>query len=227
MLKRDDLVKQFELVVKQEIVNHNDQIYQSNQSINSLRNKLFELEKSISILQAKEGSIHQKLSSEILQNFKDLKLMIGEQSRKSFSIESDLKNKTEDIKNLNKLIQICFDVNADHYKSFGEMQKKLNNLSEEIKYLDLELNNCKNSVLKKSFQYSDKIKQEIESKESEAQKVKDELKAQMDIDRVDFNSVMKEILLIKKQSFIQEKKIENLYTTIDRLKMGCRCHKQE
>ena len=46
MLKRNDLVKQFDLVVKQEIKNHNDQILESNILMNKVLGRLDDYERS-------------------------------------------------------------------------------------------------------------------------------------------------------------------------------------
>jgi hypothetical protein len=70
------------------------------------------------------------------------------------------------------------------------------------------------STLEKIGTLDDKLFKQAES----FSKVKKELESKLDIVKLERDSVLKEINILKKESFITEKKIENLYTLIDRLK---------
>ena len=62
-----------------------------------------------------------------------------------------------------------------------------------------------------------KFHQTILDRPSEALAVKDELEKKMQIDRVDFDGITREMHVYKKTVFIIEKNIENLYEQIKRL----------
>ncbi len=223
ILKRNDLSKQFELVVQQEIKNHNDQMLATNLSINELRE---EIRKN----KDKQDSINAQIDSKIVEmkwyssNLNDFSIRLAE---KMNCLCDELNSKIEKMKHEYQVS----DNNAIAANSKCEF------LSNQVTSLWADLEDLKDGLMAVSYDLTqelekqirevnksiEKAKQDILSAPSEAQQVKKELDEKMSIDRVDFCGVMKELQIIKKENFISQKKFENIYTLIDRIKS---CHKQ-
>lgn len=217
MLKRDDIVKQFDLVVKQEIKNHNDQILTSNLSINKIRE---DLEKNNS----SQAQINANLASEISRlssNLNELSKVTGNLIGKLTSAANDLRSS---ISNFQSQIALCVQGISECKAALQEQERKskadqvkMAFLEESIKNIPITLHSFSERVEKKAMSQANHVKEEILGLPCEAKKVRDELLKQIEIDRIDFEGVTKELIAVKKAHFINDKKIENIYTLIERL----------
>lgn len=218
MLKNNDLAKQFELVVKQEIINHNREISATNLSINSLNEKL-DQEKSLT---ERDRAFFKSKIDTLQSKLDELSNVTGNLIAKFNSITRDLSVKIEDIHSLHAMLtNTCSEVRKELQKQVEQSRTQtltLNYLENKVSDFPNLVVPLEERIIRKLHNHIDNVKQEILSRPSEAHKIKCELEQKMDVDRVDFAGMTKELLLVKKQSFIQEKKIENLYTLIDRLK---------
>lgn len=217
MLKRTDLAKQFEDIVKQEITNHNNQMLDTNTSINEFRKELTDYKDyrnhSNSTFASMLGKINTTLS-ELSKSNLDL-------SKKQLSIFNDqrvinersCKNYQELVEGVNRALKLNSNLDIS-VKMLTGLINETNLLMSELQHsfmIQMEAFRISNH---KNIQ---KSKEEILSLPCKATEVKNEIQKQMSVDRVDFEGVMRELEIIKKEKFIQEKKIEDLYTQLERL----------
>lgn len=217
MLKKKDLAKQFELVVQQEIKNHNDSIAYSNNSLEEFRQKI----KAQSDLSDKSFTL---LASKIKQQEIEI-----ENLRKSLSDVSQLLNS-----HINDM-RVVFERNAKHYEEvvsgveiacrkhvnvaediqiLRSDQSKMNQL---LKQLSLGINDEFDNISRNFLAEMKKMKQEILNYPSDIHLVKKELEKKMAEKDVDVAGILQEIDHAKRSTYVAEKKIENIYTLIDRM----------
>lgn len=217
MLKKKDLVKEFELVVKQEIKNYQDSMLATNTAINNINGRIESIKKLIE----KSGN--------------DLKHMISLEKNLCFNAD---KFRAESIQKINVLIdkmikenkakfdEICFCVQK--VQSFSD---RLDDALKKIDFLLLE-NDSKTKDLKdlESFfvnsinQCNRLIRKQVEdckevilNKPSGIDSLEERVNEKIDDFLVNASGVIREIRVQKKDMYIVEKNIENIYTLIERL----------
>lgn len=217
MLNRNDLVKQFELVVQQEIKNHNDQILASNLAVNDLKD-IFQIHRNahsalsnkfvseMSRINVELDDLREKISQTVIfmnSFINDLRTLNQRNSEK-------LDEKNETIQSLTKNIE-------SHEDKIQKLSEGINKNRKEVAKLgDIISENLQQLEKKHKCSLND-LKEEILNRPSEALQVKSELSEKMSTDRVDFEGVMRELQLLKKDNLIKEKKIEKLFILIERL----------
>ena len=218
MLKKKDIVKEFELVVKQEIIEHNKAISASNLAVNTLsaklvdsnnlidsrllktQNRLYAIQREIDVC---HSSFHSTYND--FKVLKDEQAILNERNHKKIdTIDQSIETIHSNQQKSDKLI----------YKHNHIIESMANSILDVIKECELE----SNRTVDRTSKAIKKLKDEILALPSEAKAVKDELMEELAINKIDKDSLLKEIMVIKKTSFINEKKIENLYMLIERLK---------
>jgi len=218
MLKRSDLAKQFELVVKQEIINHNEAIFANNKALNQIRKDILALDQELS---KNVASLVSELTKEKIAISKVYSYIDENEDKASSKIDvvRDLLKKGLDSTNnhLNDLFSKC--VSKDIFnvfkesglKAFDQLKKGLEALKhvfiDEIK--DLE---------KRFSRVIDGQNDKLDEVPILLEKFKKDLIQRIEIDKIDSIGLKREIEVLKKSLYIESKKIENLYTLIDRLK---------
>ena len=218
MLKRSDLAKQFELVVQQEIINHNEAISANNKALNKLRADILllrgDLLKGVASFNSEIVKDRQALSNV----WKAIDEAVEDLSIKSGKIREEFK---KSISNVNMFIteESTKHVKNDLFSVFKQsIASAIKNVTETIVSL-------KNAVvvkiealekhITKVIKYQDeKLDETLESIES----FKSDLITKIEIASVDSKGVLREIAILKKSLYIESKKIENIYTLIERLK---------
>ena len=217
MIKRNDLAKQFELVVQQEIKNHNDQMLATNLNLNKHDLDICKITERI-------DGLNSRVDSEILR------ISSSQDSLKEY-VASIVKGIDSSINDVFQFYEKSNSTTNKLANDFAGMELKVESLKNEIATLKIATLNINESIEKLSKTvirevselrrtYREEIakaKDEITSLPSEAQSVKKEISERLNVDRVDFSGLLKELRGYKKETFIQEKKLENLYTLIDRL----------
>jgi len=218
MLKKKDIVKEFELVVKQEIIEHNKAISASNLAVNTLsaklvdsnnlidsrllktQNRLYAIQREIDVC---HSSFHSTYND--FKVLKDEQAILNERNHKKIdTIDQSIETIHSNQQKSDKLI----------YKHNHIIESMANSILDVIKECELE----SNRTVDRTSKAIKKLKDEILALPSEAKAVKDELMEELAINKIDKDSLLKEIMVLKKTSFINEKKIENLYMLIERLK---------
>lgn len=218
MLKRNDLVKQFELVVKQEIKNHQDAFNSTQISLNQFDKRL--------------DAIHKDFQREIAS----LDSRLVDYGIEKANAEESFK------KNLNKLNQHCLErieVFEDPLKDLEDMCCDMaNRKANAIELIALEEamtklreTTCKalddiRSYIAQSLNHADRkriseleqVRDQLLAKPSHTEELKTCFMKRLDEEKVNADGVMQELIALKRHSFIQDKKLENLYTLNERLK---------
>lgn len=206
--------------VAQEIKNHRDLVYDQGQRINSLKEGLGALAILHERAMAKTESDRKDLliefenfREEILSSFKVMNQRLGDLETKLFKILdafSDLKERVE-LKYLSR---------EDFINIIDPIENRIDVLQHDNKakfdYFNLAVEMMKN-------QFTDQIavvKKDLTPQVPEVDPLKQQLDERMKSWKVDFDGLVTEIALLKKAVAYDQKKFENIYTLIERLKEG-------
>lgn len=217
MLNRNDLAKQFEQVVQQEIKNHNDSILATNISLQEFRQELAKQSEKIERNQASSLST-QKLLAIRIENLedglkavcekldRDFKFLWSVQEKYSLKVEKvsmDLENLETSLLAVNDELEQITDQMHIFEDLFVSLQKSMS----------FELNEYQRKLIKELKN----LKEELLAAPSEFDALSKKLEEKINIHKVDNEGLIRELQVIKKDAFIKEKKIENIYTLIERL----------
>lgn len=218
MITKNDLAKQFELVVQQEIKNHNDAVLACNLKIDDFRKRL-------DVLNDADGKIRAELSSNITrleimcQNLRhsldnltiSITKSLGEIKR--CITESSLASK--DIINANIALSVkqkesCERI--DKIESYHEnLDKRLTSIAKKTS----------DELERQYYRYNDEYKkfrdEALEKPKQEADSVKNVLEKSLMEKACDIKGIKEDITGMRHIAFVTEKKIENIYTLIERL----------
>lgn len=216
MLQRNDLAKQFSLVVQQEIKNFNDEKYAILQALALVNVDISSLNKSLLENYAKLQSEQVFLLGEIAKTLEEsrkgyliLQRNLGDQSKKHLQelnlLTSEQKLFKEDLRELSLLpekIQGIF----EHVSFFtDQIQEYQKGYAESLVGM--------HGRFKKDIQ---RCKEEILETPSDAEVIEKKLTEKLDAHIVDVEAVTKELKTLQKEAVITEKKLENIYMLIGR-----------
>jgi hypothetical protein len=218
MLKRNDLSKQFELVVQQEIKNYQDSLNFVLQSIKELKEEIKQVNdqalENYALLHSEQNDLKielQNLRDVFMESYKTFHNHINDQYVVNQRNQNQINNLTSEI-----LKKINFD---------GNFQSKFENLWGEISELkkttdknNRVLNDNLDDLLRRFRQGILKAKEEIRQEPSELSLVKTQLEERIVSHSVDVEGIMRELRIYKHDNMVTQKKIENIYTLIERLK---------
>jgi hypothetical protein len=217
MLKRNDLVKQFEMLVKQEITNHNNSILASNKEINEIKNRI----DSILVLIDDQKKVRENQLMEARMSLNKIEQELREQIRSIFRQFNDLVLDSK--KQKDEFIKYIFDKTTDLVR-YGEYHQFKTILNDKLKELSENNELTVSNLVQSEKRLNNSIKESLEElKETkrlimvQMHQIEDDLKKEIDIYKVDNQGLIREIEILKKKQFIQEKMIENLYTLIKRI----------
>ncbi len=217
MLLRKDLAKEFELVVQQEITNHNNAMLSTNLALNDLRQQIQDNKKAQDEVNANYGSQISQINSR-LNEFSEFILILTQKLQSHINDMAVYKEKAA--KEIKLSVENSLLAHHKHEMTLGNVESlhvNFQELADSVVGLSVTFTQELQQEVAKIRNEIQKTKNEILNLPSEAKKVKKELEEKMAIDRVDFAGVMKELQVYKKTSFIQEKNIEHIYTLISRI----------
>lgn len=218
MLSKKDLAKEFSLVVQQEIKNHNDMILATNQSLEEFRREIIETSN-------KSDKRHAKLEDYLTYLEIDIKKI---ENNACLNIKN-LESKLQDIQSILEKKFTSLGQGIEKRESyfltlqgFQDFQKKIDEWLANIRVL-FEKQKCSfDDEIKKIYCAIDEsifsLKAKIEQKITDSIKKSEDIDSSLDIYAVNNAALKKEIDHLKKQNFILEKNIENIYTQIKRIK---------
>ena len=206
--------------IAQELKNNQDFIYQTNQSLQNLKRDLTYLTDKYKELFGEVGN-NRKLIEIEFDNFCDKcnkylytmdKRQMDYQSLMSQAFQSLIEKAQSD---------------ASNYASKEEVNMHVGKLSEWILSIQSTFERA-NSAVVSSIQYlknifrseTDSIRKDLAPIVLEEDPIKKEVDRQISSFRVDFEGLVQEISRLKKAVAYDEKKFENVYTLIERLKAG-------
>ena len=218
MLRRKDLAKEFELVVQQEIKNHNDSILATNIALEKIRKRLDEheeiLKKSIASIQSDVVSRQQLIDykdKEVTKRCDEYQRSIND--LKANLMSSDTVNEKRFTRAEMRIS--CNPLIDDLKKEVAELRQQSLKMFIDLK---LALKSGLDYVASKGKKECEKVAEEAKSRPSHIENIKKELLQKITEQNIDKNCLIDEIKGCKKAHFIHEKKIENLYTLNQRLK---------
>lgn len=217
MLKKSDLSKEFELVVKQEIKNYNDSLNFILQSINSLKKSIEILSDDYLDRYASMQSYQTSLSIKLDKLKEELKTFTETSQRFSndqISFNSTVSNDILNLKN-EMMVKSHNDKNT-HFK-IQNIWKDIEDLKHQIEVTTRVVNENLDDLLRKFRKEIEQSKKDILEAPSETSIVKEQLEEKISCHKIDVAGIMRELNIYKKENFITQKKIENIYTLIDRL----------
>lgn len=217
-INKNDLVKHFELIVKQEMKNYQDSKLATNLSINNLKGEIVALSAEVDLNKCKVES--------------DIKLQDLEREKVENEFNKFIEWKNYQDKDLNNKIDAEFKKISSSLKSLATSFKEGDELLKEVLTLSEGLTEYQNNNshleyyfnleiarLKRSLKEGLKLqKEEILGIPSEAETVKKYLLDKMEVQNIDFQGVYREMTILKKDLYVVEKNIENIYNLIKRLK---------
>ena len=204
----------------QNLKNENDWKYNTSQAIQVLGERQIVMSEIQKKTLDKAHSENKALEIQF-ENLKALVLSeIHEMKEKIGKIDSKVLSLGESFKNLKADTEVWFHEIALMREDFGEEVEKLAELEQETERKDLYLNSSICNLREHFKNLLEEIKVELTPKIPEVDPVKKQIDERFQIFKVDFDGLIKEIAVLKKTSFYDQKKFENVYTLIDRLKEG-------
>lgn len=212
-LIREELVKRFENVVNEEVRRHNLIVEAHSKDLQHVKNLFENLLYELENLKTKNTIMYQDTQNKFLKEKEDLETTFEFQRRQ---IRENIKKTDDKLKFFEEAM--AQRVEREEFNDFAE---KVKNTTEFLAKKDIENHEVIKQVLEKvrkeikmeSLIFSDNQQKIIDSLLSEIISLKKQLEAY----KVDSVGVLKELQVYKKSMFIIEKKIENLYTLLDRV----------
>lgn len=209
-----------DLRVAQELKNNQDFIYQTNQELQNLRKLLEALSQKHDNLLAKFDSTTKGVLIEFENHSKDNRELSGFLAKKVNEFE----------KKYNQLLaEIAQKVDhiSKYHPALADVEAKFNKVGDAIESLHVFLNQLSNTLSSSSTLLQGQIKEECKQiRQDLAPKPLDHLISKEEIREIllayetNFKGLQREIELLKKSVGYGEKKFENIYTLIERLKAG-------
>ena len=220
VIKRSDLAKQFELVVQQEIINHNKQIEASNQALQKMQMQIDELVQN----HASHIARLETYIWDLENNYKSLK---KKHEKLLWRVETQEKHINEEIEKVSFDTTIRFshleetvcDL-EDDISCFEEMQIAINTLNQVAETQKFYIHSQFYDLKKACERMFSEFKEEIENKPSEIPKLREDLEKKIKDAVVDARGVLREVEIVKKEAFVMKKKIEQVYALLGRDKDG-------
>lgn len=209
-----------ELRVAQELKNNQDFIYDTNQSLQNLSTSLIALSLQDEKLRTMFES--DKKSKEIAYEN-----MVAEVSNKVSAQEKRMSNFEHNIVKLLQETQGRMKLIEDNMVCHDVLDQKIIEIAEWLGSLEVSLEKLKNLVTSSNTRFENMIVHDfnqlrllIPKEDVDSKNVKTEVEELLKSMRVDFEGLVREISLVKKALAYDDKKFENIYTLIERLKAG-------
>ncbi len=197
-----------------------DFINHTNQGLQTLSTAIISLSIQNEKVMAKTGSDHKALLIEF-ENLKEVVLKsIQKMDQRLGDFESKIANLLNHFNILSEEISLKYLPKQEFYDSHVLDVKNVEDLQREMierkDYMSFAI-----STLKSQFKQDlEVVKKELTLKPQEVDPIKQQLDERFKILKIDLDGLMKEIELLKKAISYDQKKFENVYTLIERLKEG-------
>lgn len=205
---------------------YQDFVHYTHQTLNKLNEAIVALGIQHERMFAKHQSLHNNLSIDFENHVSDVGLKIG----RAFSVVDDIRVDTAQIQcevrgelNLANQLYVTKTDLTKMIELLYQQQKMLDNSFKALKnFVESELMNLKASLDGKIKTASDDVKKNI----PKVDLVEERFKSKLNDFYVDFAGLVTEVGRIREAVRYGEKKFENIYTLIERLKQGAPCPKQ-
>lgn len=216
VLTRKNLSDQFAPIVQQEIKNHNDAVLAVNVAVNKANEKI---DANQRLVESNFSTIDSRLTK-IEDSMQRIRNAFGEKvekiSTRTNDFESNLNRQESDISDLREDLSEIHITITNFEKKYGT-----HFTSDQLRH-DIQIK--ENELIKRTIEYQklelkkdiSDLRKEILSLPSEAKQVKEEIDKKLEVDRVDFKGLMRELEVFKRRMFVIEKNIENIYTELEK-----------
>jgi methyl-accepting chemotaxis protein len=219
MLKKNDLAKQFELLVQQEIKNYNDSLSSIFQTINELRESIHEVHEEALENYAVLHSFQTDLGIKF-QNFEERFNEFVQKVDRQIYDQQIINERNAYI--MNEMSQaIHLKIQSDAF-FMGKIKEFENDVREEARK-SVELHHASAKAMneliewtRKSFQ---KHKDEINSRPPPQDPLLRHLDEKLESHTVDVEGLLKELRIMRKDIMIGDKKFEAIFMILDKLKL--------
>lgn len=218
MLKKNDLAKQFELVVKQEIKNYQDSLNFVLQSIRDLKDSIEEVRneslENYAMIHSQQSEL--AILYQILQkNHEDIEKKLQSHINDT---ETFKKKATDEIGMHGDTSMQNSRKNEFNANQIAHTNGRLETVEDEMRGHSLIISTSLENMKFKLSKDMNRMKQEILSMPSDAQGIRQELIEKINTHNVDVEGILREIRVSRHDMMVFEKKLENIYTLLDRLK---------
>lgn len=217
MLKKKDLSKHFEDLTKIEIKKHNDQILASNLALNNLKDNISAYENNLSAFRISLNNEVGKVKKELEKQFISIFDKLNE-------VNSDIEEKTKVSDRKDKYFEDSIEnkVSVDiHKKEMAVIREIIEvNKTKLNQKLDTSINSLKDSLQLMVNTINAQLKQitsDLYKTPSESQIVKNDLSTQISTIKIEIDGIRRELQIMRKTDFIQEKHLEDIYNIIKRM----------
>lgn len=215
-----------ELKREQEIREQADFKFNTNHVLHKLDQRISDLALQHESVVAKSGSDKVHISGQ----FEDLREAVLEHCKQMNQRVGDVESKMVQMMTaFNNLISHCsfsYMPMEKFYSLFQDLEDRVaSNHLDSTSKLD-SLSHTVGHLHGKIQQHVDELRQEVESRKPDVNPLYNHVDQKFDIFRVDFEGILREIAILKQTVAYEEKKIENLYTQIERLKGEKNCLKK-
>lgn len=205
--------------VAQELQNNKDFIYQTNQTLQGLSHGLISLSLSLEKLTAKSDSdrtylhIHfENLERSVSEHITQMNQRLGDVETKLSYMCDDFLRFKEDVSFDYVKSKNFYEQNENTYEDIDELRKELITKTNSL--------NIGISTLKNLFKDAiDNVRKDLTPVPPKTDPLK-QVDTKFDCLKVDMAGLTREIELLKKSNSYDQKKFENIYTLIERLKEG-------
>lgn len=217
VMKRKDLVDQFELVVKQEIINHNKQILATNL-------QLKKMQETVDLLTSQYSKSISESNYRIKAIEKDVQFLESMYVQVTSNQQIEHENTIREFDELRDDFSNDFAAIEDNYieknkfmETFESLKICMNSYEQQLDklrfYMQSEINSIKENVEKSIKEF----KCNIDNRPSEVNPVKELLEGKINSAKVDAEGVLKELRILKKDFFIMGKEVEDLYNKLKKV----------
>jgi hypothetical protein len=212
--------KRFDALVKQEMMEHQAIISSHHKEMQALRDAL-------KMSMERFDSLFEHSHAQIKQQATDFGFAIAALQEKDKVHQALIADQKQTILSLYEDIHRFYHTHANK-EDVDKVRRDLSSMMQQANIADFNTFQCwqhsVNSVIKSFKGELDALKTTLQERMDEQDKKVD---SNFSVSRIDKDGVSKEIRIYQKSIFIIEKKIENIYTLIERInKKGEACHKQ-
>lgn len=212
-LIKQELVNQFEHVVKNEIRSHEKSVESTNRSLNELKNTLESIQKEQENIKARSEFLYidtlknfVKEKDQMQESFDEQRRFIRDSAKK---LDNALLSITESFDG-SVCIETFLEWKDHSMKVFSSIHKKI-----EDKFTEISESSHKSYVENRSYIHENaKMSQD---NHQDILKEIDRLILEISVNKVDSVGVLRELQVYKKTMFVMEKKIEDLYNKLSKI----------
>lgn len=216
MLTRRDLIDEFQDIVKQEIKNHNDSILATNIAINRLEKMILDLIAEVDARFVKLKNDGNNKSEQTLYKSKEMIECIDRVQKKVSEVNPVLKSFSAMVTNdiSKKIDKEEFWKEIEHLKLlFDRRVESINGQLEKERSLSVEESKVIRRQIDKTACYLYDFSNRVDT---ELKEIKESFEKKIELMRIEKEGFLREITVLKKQNFVFEKTIEDLYSQINK-----------